>query len=104
MKIQTNLKNSLKYPISFLGMLLWESTPAKMKTKLQIQYQLRIKKPKPKLLTEQEYIDQSQIETTKALNELREYCKSPKCDAWKMTSRLTSPGRFAEFVAGKTMY
>ena len=49
-------------------MLLWESTPAKMKTKLQIQYQLRIKKPKPKLLTEQEYIDQSQIETTKAEN------------------------------------
>jgi hypothetical protein len=83
-----------------LGMLLWESTPAKMKTKLQIQYQLRIKKPKPKLLTEQEYIDQSQIETTRALTELRQYCKSPKCDAWKMTSRLTSPGRFAEFVAG----
>jgi hypothetical protein len=73
---------------------------SKMKTKLQIQYQLRIKKPKPKLLTEQEYIDQSQLETTKALKELREYCKSPKCDAWKITSRLTSPSRFAEFVAG----
>ena len=45
-------------------------------------------------------IDQSQLETTRALNELREYCKSPKCDAWKITSRLTSPSRFAEFVAG----
>mgnify|MGYP001345825258 FL=1 len=84
----------------FLGMLLWESTPAKWKTKIQIQYQLKIKKPKPKLLSEQEYIDQSQVETTRALKELRDYCKSPKCDAWKMTSRLTSPSRFAEFVAG----
>jgi len=83
-----------------LGMLLWESTPAKWKTKIQIQYQLKIKKPKPKLLSEQEYIDQSQVETTRHLKELRDYCKSPKCDAWKMTSRLTSPSRFAEFVAG----
>ena len=86
--------------LPFLGMLLWESTPAKWKTKIQIQYQLKIKKPKPKLLSEQEYIDQSQVETTRALKELRDYCKSPKCDAWKMTSRLTSPSRFAEFVAG----
>jgi len=86
-----------------LAMLLWESTPAKWKTKIQIQYQLqriRMKKEKPRLLTEQEFIDQSQLETTRALQDLREYCKSPKCDAWKMTSRLTSPSRFAEFVAG----
>ena len=86
-------------------MLLWESTPAKWKTKIQIQYQLqkiRLKKEKPRLLTEQEFIDQSQLETTRALQDLREYCKSPKCDAWKMTSRLTSPSRFAEFVAGTT--
>ena len=85
-------------------MLLWESTPAKWKTKIQIQYQLqriRMKKEKPRLLTEQEFIDQSQLETTRALQDLREYCKSPKCDAWKMTSRLTSPSRFAEFVAGR---
>ena len=81
-------------------MILWESTPAKLKTKIQIQYQLKIKKPKPKLLSEQEYIDESQVVTTRALKELRDYCKSPKCDAWKMTSRLTSPSRFAEFVAG----
>ena len=86
-------------------MLLWESTPAKWKTKIQIQYQLqkiRLKKEKPRLLTEQEFIDQSQLETTRALQDLGEYCKSPKCDAWKMTSRLTSPSRFAEFVAGTT--
>ena len=79
-------------------MLLWESTPAKWKTKIQIQYQLKIKKPKPKLLSEQAYIDQSQVVTTRALKELRDYCKSPKCDAWKMTSRLTSPSRYAELL------
>ena len=81
-------------------MLLWESTPAKWKTKLQVQYQLKVRKPRPKLLTEQEYLDQTQVETARALKELREFCHSPKCDAWKVTSKLTSPSRFAEFVAG----
>ena len=81
-------------------MLLWESFPAKLKTQIQVQYQLKIKKPKAKLLTEQEFLDQSRIETAKALNELRSFCKSPKCDPWKVTSRLQSPSRFAEFVAG----
>ena len=83
-----------------LCMLLWESTPAKWKTKLQVQYQLKVRKPRPKLLTEQEYLDQTQVETARALKELREFCHSPKCDAWKVTSKLTSPSRFAEFVAG----
>ena len=83
-----------------LVMLLWESFPAKLKTQIQVQYQLKIKKPKAKLLTEQEFLDQSRIETAKALNELRSFCKSPKCDPWQVTSRLQSPSRFAEFVAG----
>lgn len=83
-----------------LCMLLWESTPVKWKTKIQVQYQLKIKKAKPRLLTEQEYLDQTQVETQRALDQLRSYCKSPKCDAWKITSRLSSPSRFAEFVAG----
>ena len=69
----------------------------------QVQYQLKIKKAKPKLLSEQEYLDQTQVETSRALKELREFCKSPKCDAWKLTSRLASPSRFAEFVAGKLL-
>ena len=85
-----------------LIMLLWESFPAKLKTQIQIQYQLKIKKPKPKLLTEEEFMDQTRIETAKALEELRSFCKSPKCDPWKVTSRLQSPSRFAEFVAGTT--
>lgn len=83
-----------------LSMLLWEVIPSKWKTKMQVQYQLKIRKPKHKLLTEQEFLDQSRETTDRALKELREYCKSPKCDPWKVTSRLTSPTRFAEFVAG----
>lgn len=54
--------------------------------------------PKPQLLSEDEYIQQSLIETPKALEELRKYCKSPNCDAWKVVSRLHNPKIFAEFM------
>ena len=46
-------------------------------------------------------MDQSRIETAKALNDLREYCASPKCNAWKTVRSLQSPTRFAEFIEGK---
>ena len=45
-------------------------------------------------------MDQSWVETEKALDDLRNYCQSPKCAAWKVASRLQSPTRFAEFVQG----
>ena len=32
-------------------------------------------KPKVRLLSEQEYLDQSRVETEKALRELRDYCQ-----------------------------
>lgn len=83
-----------------LAILSWASIPDKLKTRIQVQYHKRFVRPKIKLLTETEYLDQSRIETEKALNELRSYCKSPRCDAWKVTSRLQSPTRFAEFVEG----
>uniref|UniRef100_A0A915HHK8 Deacetylase sirtuin-type domain-containing protein n=1 Tax=Romanomermis culicivorax TaxID=13658 RepID=A0A915HHK8_ROMCU len=47
--------------------------------------------PKLRFLTEEEYIEQGSVETQKALSALREYCRSPKCDAWNITSRLKSP-------------
>ncbi len=84
-----------------LAILLWAVIPAKLKTRIQLQYQQRIVKPKKRMLTESEYLDQTRVETAKALNELRSFCKSPKCDAWRVTSRLQSPSRFAEFVEGK---
>ena len=85
-----------------LGILLWSSIPDSLKTKAQVQYRKRFFKPKIKLLSEEEYLDQSRIETEKALASLREFCQSPKCNSWKITSRLESPTRFAEFVQGSS--
>jgi len=51
-------------------------------------------------LTEDEYISEGAIETRRALVELRKYCQSPDCNAWKTVSRLSSPSQFAEFVSG----
>ncbi|XP_078390888.1 nuclear envelope integral membrane protein 1 isoform X2 [Cetorhinus maximus] len=59
-------------------------------------------KPKPqKLLTEDEYQRQGEVETHKALVELQQYCSSPEFNAWKMVSRLSTPKRFADFVEGE---
>jgi len=80
--------------------LSWSLIPDTFKTRVQVQYQKTFVKPKIRLLTESEYVDQSRVETTKALNELREFCQSPKCNAWKHISSLKSPTRFAEFVQG----
>ncbi|KAH0629001.1 hypothetical protein JD844_010714 [Phrynosoma platyrhinos] len=54
----------------------------------------------PRLLTEEEYRIQGEIETRKALEELREYCSSPEFSAWKAVSRINSPKRFADFIEG----
>ena len=67
---------------------------------LQVQYRKRLFKPKVKLLSEAEYLDQSRVETARALQNLRDYCQSPKCNAWRTVSSLTSPSRFAEFIEG----
>jgi len=85
-----------------LGILLWSSIPDSLKTKAQVQYNNRLFKPKIRLLSEDEYLDQSRVETEKALISLRDYCQSPKCSPWKLTSRLDSPTRFSEFVQGSS--
>nr|XP_028577094.1 nuclear envelope integral membrane protein 1 isoform X2 [Podarcis muralis] len=54
----------------------------------------------PRLLTEEEYRIQGEVETRRALEELREYCSSPEFSAWKAVSRIQSPKRFADFVEG----
>ncbi|XP_055901474.1 nuclear envelope integral membrane protein 1-like isoform X2 [Biomphalaria glabrata] len=58
--------------------------------------------PKRKLLSEEEYIIEGEIETTRALKELREYCRSPNCDAWKTLSRLNSPNSLLSLGATTT--
>ncbi|XP_067303321.1 nuclear envelope integral membrane protein 1 [Pseudorasbora parva] len=71
-------------------------------TKAVMLYQkLKPKKLEPRrLLTEEEYQRQSEVETQKALEELRKYCGSPDFNTWKTVSRLQSPKRFADFIEG----
>ncbi|XP_007430759.1 nuclear envelope integral membrane protein 1 isoform X1 [Python bivittatus] len=54
----------------------------------------------PRLLTEEEYRIQGEVETRRALEQLREYCSSPEFCAWKAVSRIQSPKRFADFIEG----
>ncbi|XP_052804818.1 nuclear envelope integral membrane protein 1-like isoform X2 [Mya arenaria] len=58
----------------------------------------RIFPPKVKLLTEDEYVRQGNESTQAELAKLRDYCRSPDCQAWKVISRLKNPHRFAEFI------
>ncbi|XP_071871791.1 nuclear envelope integral membrane protein isoform X1 [Bombus fervidus] len=55
-----------------------------------------------KLLTEDQYREEGIRETKKALEELREYCVSPKCNPWKTTLLLKDPIRFAKFMEGES--
>lgn len=66
------------------------------------RYWLRKFPPKRKLLSKEEFEEQGRIETEKALKDLREYVKSPKCkDQWKIVMNLSQPTRFAGFVEGE---
>ncbi|GMT19566.1 hypothetical protein PFISCL1PPCAC_10863 [Pristionchus fissidentatus] len=62
--------------------------------------------PRPRrLLTEEEYEKEAaEVHfkfTQKELARLREFCRSPEANSWKMTSRIKSPQRFARFVEGE---
>ncbi|XP_076874809.1 nuclear envelope integral membrane protein 1 isoform X1 [Brachyhypopomus gauderio] len=80
---------NLEYPVC-MAVKLYQ----KLKSKLRW-------KPEPRcLLTEEEYQKQAEVETQKALDELRKLCNSPDFSTWKTVSRLQSPKRFADFVEG----
>lgn len=57
-------------------------------------------KPKVKLLTEDEYREQADAETSRALEELRRACRGPDFPSWLAVSRLQAPKKFADFVLG----
>ncbi|XP_068223073.1 nuclear envelope integral membrane protein isoform X2 [Palaemon carinicauda] len=94
---------SSQYREATLGLVIimisYYSIPSKWKAKARTYWRRRFP-PKVRRLTEEEYIQQGNVETRKALDELREYCRSPDCNAWKTVSRLKTPTRFAEFVEG----
>lgn len=54
---------------------------------------VRFFKPKIHLLTEEEYIRQGDETTARELEKLRDFARSPDCNAWKMMSRLKDPSR-----------
>ncbi|XP_053900361.1 nuclear envelope integral membrane protein 2 isoform X1 [Malaclemys terrapin pileata] len=53
-----------------------------------------------RLLTEEEYREQGETETVKALDELRSFCRSPDFSSWLAVSKLQSPKKFANFILG----
>lgn len=80
---------NVEYPVS-LVLAVWR------KVKPTLSW-----KPEPRrLLTEEEYQKQGEVETYRALEELRKHCASPEFSPWKTVSRLQSPKRFADFVEG----
>merc|ERR1711909_159767 len=83
-----------------LALLTWSSIPASLKSGVNTQIRKKLWKPQVKLLSEDEYNTQAHDETRKALQQLKEYCRSPDSNPWETVSRLRSPGRFAEFIEG----
>ncbi|KAM6268668.1 nuclear envelope integral membrane protein 2 isoform 1-T1 [Porphyrio hochstetteri] len=53
-----------------------------------------------KHLTEEEYREQGETETVRALEELRSFCRNPNFPSWLAVSKLQFPHRFAGFVLG----
>ncbi|KAG0431281.1 hypothetical protein HPB47_021934 [Ixodes persulcatus] len=54
--------------------------------------------PEVKLLTEDEYLQQADVETRKELARLARVCASPDCKTWTLVTKLKDPVRFALFV------
>lgn len=83
-----------------LAILGWSIVPGWVKARASSQVRKNLWRPRVKLLTEDEYREQSNIETRKALEELRRYCQSPSSNPWKTVTKVKNPSRFAEFVDG----
>ncbi|XP_060663246.1 nuclear envelope integral membrane protein [Drosophila nasuta] len=69
-----------------------------------LQYGQRLYKrrfpPKRRLLTQEEYYQQTVNETARSLAELRDFVTSPYCKQWKTMCSLRDPMRFASFANG----
>ncbi|KAJ6629548.1 Nuclear envelope integral membrane protein 1b [Pseudolycoriella hygida] len=57
--------------------------------------------PRIRLLTNEEYYEQTARETTKALDELKRFCSSPESQPWRTMTKLKDPRRFASFMEGQ---
>ncbi|XP_072903083.1 nuclear envelope integral membrane protein 2 [Hemitrygon akajei] len=59
-----------------------------------------IKKPQFHFITEEEYREQTEIETKNALEELRQCCRSKDFPAWEIVAKIKSPKKMADFILG----
>ncbi|CAJ0597409.1 unnamed protein product [Cylicocyclus nassatus] len=60
--------------------------------------------PRRRLLTREEYEKEGRETTKRELEKLRQYCRSPDADVWKITSKVNDPRRFARFIDGKEQH
>ncbi|XP_071603919.1 nuclear envelope integral membrane protein 2 [Heliangelus exortis] len=79
---------------------LWYPLGAACHLGRKLKNHFRSQKLVLKCLTEEEYGEQGEAETARALEELRASCRNPDFPSWLAVSRLQSPQRFADFVLG----
>ncbi|XP_075287079.1 nuclear envelope integral membrane protein 2 isoform X1 [Opisthocomus hoazin] len=79
---------------------LWYPLGAACRLGRKMKNHFKSKKLVFKHLTEEEYREQGETETLRALEELRSFCRNPDFPSWLAVSRLQSPHRFAGFVLG----
>lgn len=94
--------NEMAFAVIAVLLLSCKGLPCFYRAISYIYRKVRHKKPIIQFLTEEEYHEQCEVETLKALKELRDFCNSPDLNLWLTVSRLSSPKRFAEFVLGSS--
>lgn len=81
--------SSLPYLQRAFSYLRWKMRPLFTTEPLVLRY-----------LTDDEYREQTEAETARALEELRQACWRPDFPSWLAVSRLQAPKKFADFVLG----
>ena len=76
-----------------LLLLSWAAIPGSIKSSARTKVIKTFFRPEHKLLTEEEFITQGVVETKKALDQLKEYCRSPESKPWQTVRKLQSPVR-----------
>nr|XP_003217477.2 PREDICTED: nuclear envelope integral membrane protein 2 isoform X1 [Anolis carolinensis] len=79
----------LRYPLRFLYHVGRKATQFFKSKKLELHS-----------LTEEEYQQQGERETTKALEDLRQFCRRPEFPSWVAVVKLQHPQKFAHFILG----
>ena len=76
-----------------LLLLSWAAVPGSIKSSARTTVIKTFFRPEHKLLSEEEFITQGVVETKKALDQLKEFCRSPESKPWQTVRKLQSPVR-----------